>query len=55
MKCSKVSKNVIKVIIIEEFLLLKKTRDSILINTTNLTKRSCFLKIKQIMDKKLKL
>jgi CMP/dCMP kinase len=33
---------------------LKKTRDSILINTTNLTKRSCFLKIKQIMDKKLK-
>ena len=34
---------------------LKKTRDSILINTTNLTKRACFLKIKQIMDKKLKL
>ncbi len=33
---------------------LKKTKDSILINTTNLTKRSCFLKIKQIMDKKLK-
>ena len=33
---------------------LKKTRDSILINTTNLTKRSCFLKIKQIMDKQLK-
>ena len=33
---------------------LKKTRDSILINTTNLTKRSCFLKIKQIMDRKLK-
>ena len=33
---------------------LKKTQDSILINTTNLTKRSCFLKIKQIMDKKLK-
>jgi cytidylate kinase len=32
---------------------LKKTRDSILINTTNLTKRSCFLKIKQIMDKQL--
>ncbi|MDC0569482.1 (d)CMP kinase [Candidatus Pelagibacter sp.] len=32
---------------------LKKTRDSILINTTNLTKRSCFLKIKKIMDKKL--
>ena len=32
---------------------LKKTRDSILINTTNLTKRSCFLKIKQIMDKRL--
>ena len=33
---------------------LKKTRDSILINTTNLTRRSCFLKIKQIMDRKLK-
>ena len=32
---------------------LKKTKDSILINTTNLTKRACFLKIKQIMDKKL--
>jgi len=25
-----------------------------LINTTNLTKRSCFLKIKKIMDKKLR-
>jgi cytidylate kinase len=34
---------------------LKKTLDSILINTTNLTKRSCFLKIKKIMDKKIKL
>ena len=33
---------------------LKKTRDSILINTTNLTKRSCFSKIKKIMDRKLK-
>ena len=33
---------------------LKKTKDSILINTTNLSKRSCFLKIKKIMDKKLK-
>jgi len=33
---------------------LKKTRDSILINTTNLTKRSCFSKIKLIMDRKLK-
>ncbi len=32
---------------------LKKTADSILINTTNLTKRSCFLKIKKIMDKKI--
>ena len=32
---------------------LKKTEDSILINTTNLTKRSCFLKIKKIMDKKI--
>ena len=33
---------------------LKKTQDSILINSTNLTKRSCFSKIKQIMDRKLK-
>jgi cytidylate kinase len=33
---------------------LKKTKDSILINTTNLTKRACFLKIKNIMDKKIK-
>ena len=33
---------------------LMRTRDSILINTTNLTKRSCFLKIKKIMDRKLK-
>ena len=33
---------------------LIKTQDSILINTTNLTKRSCFLKIKQIIDRKLK-
>ena len=32
---------------------LKKTKDSILINTTNLTKRACFLKIKKIMDRKL--
>ncbi len=32
---------------------LKKTKDSILINTTKLTKRSCFLKIKKIMDKKI--
>ena len=33
---------------------LKKTRDSLLINTTNLNKRSCFLKIKKIIDRKLK-
>ena len=33
---------------------LKRTQDSILINTTNLTKRSCFLKIKTIMNRKLK-
>ena len=33
---------------------LKKTSDSILINTTNLTKRSCFLKIKKIMDRQIK-
>ena len=33
---------------------LKKTQDSILINTTKLSKKACFLKIKSIMDKKLK-
>ena len=33
---------------------LKKTSDSILINTTNLTKRACFLKIKKIIDRKIK-
>ena len=33
---------------------LKKTKDSVLINTTNLTKRACFLKIKKIIDRKLK-
>ena len=32
---------------------LKKTRDSLLINTTNLNKRSCFLKLKKIIDRKL--
>ena len=32
---------------------LKKTKDSVLINTTNLSKRSCFLKIKKIIDRKL--
>ena len=32
---------------------LKKTKDSVLINTSNLTKRACFLKIKKIIDKKL--
>ena len=32
---------------------LKKTKDSLLINTTNLTKRARFLKIKKIIDKKL--
>ena len=31
---------------------LKKTKDSLLINTTNLTKRACFLKIKNIIDNK---
>ncbi len=34
---------------------LKKTKDSVLINTTNLSKKACFLKIKKIIDKKLKL
>ena len=33
---------------------LKKTKDSILINTSNLSKRACFLKIKKIIDKKIK-
>ena len=33
---------------------LKKTKDSLLINTTNLNKRACFLKIKKIIDKKIK-
>ena len=32
---------------------LKKTKDSILINTTKLSKKACFRKIKVIMDKKL--
>jgi len=32
---------------------LKKTKDSVLINTTNLSKRACFLKIKKIIDKKV--
>jgi len=33
---------------------LKKTKDSTLINTNKLSKRACFLKIKSIMDRKLK-
>jgi cytidylate kinase len=33
---------------------LKKTKDSILINTTKLSKKACFLKIKAILDRKLK-
>ena len=33
---------------------LKKTKDSILINTSNLSKRACFLKIKKIIDKKIR-
>ena len=32
---------------------LKKTRDSYLINTTNLSIKSSFLKVKKIIDKKL--
>ncbi len=32
---------------------LKKTKDSILIDTTNLTIKSCFLKIKKIIDRKI--
>ena len=33
---------------------LKKTKDSILINTTKLSKKASFMKIKDIMDRKLK-
>ena len=32
---------------------LKKTKDSILINTSKLSKKASFMKIKAIMDKKL--
>ncbi len=32
---------------------LKKTKDSVLIKTTNLSKRACFFKIKKIIDRKL--
>ena len=32
---------------------LRKTKDSLLINTTKLNKRSCFLKIKKIIDRKI--
>ncbi len=32
---------------------LKKTKDSILINTSKLSKRACFLKIKKIIDGKI--
>ena len=32
---------------------LKKTKDSLLINTTKLTKRACFLKIKKIIDREI--
>ncbi len=34
---------------------LKKTKDSILINTSKLSKKACFKKIKALIDKKLKL
>ncbi len=34
---------------------LKKTKDSILINTSKLSKKACFIKIRDIMDKKLKI
>ena len=32
---------------------LKKTKDSVLINTTNLSKRACFLKLKKIIHRKI--
>ena len=34
---------------------LKKTKDCILLNTTKISRRRCFLKIKTIMDRKLKI
>ena len=34
---------------------LKKTKDSILINTTKLSKRACFLRIKKTIDRKIKI
>ncbi len=34
---------------------LKKTKDSVLINTSNLSKRACFFKIKKIIDGKIKI
>ena len=34
---------------------LKKTKDSILINTSNLTKGPCFFKIKKIIEEKIKI
>ena len=36
-----------------EFSPLKKTKDSILLNTSNLSIRRCFLKIKKIIDSKI--
>ena len=32
---------------------LKRTKDSVLLNTSKLTKRACFLKIKKIIDRKI--
>ncbi len=32
---------------------LKKTKDSVLINTSKLSKKACFKKIRAVMDKKL--
>ena len=32
---------------------LKRTKDQVLINSSKLSKKACFLKIKRIMDKKL--
>ena len=34
---------------------LKKTKDSVLINTSNLSKSACFFKIKKIIEEKLKI
>ena len=55
MKCLKALKNGINQDKERKYSPLKKTKDSILINTTKLSKKACFYKIKAIIDKKLKI